>query len=188
MEEIFYTLRKLTFNTLKKLTLSCGAANANLLFDIYAGGTYGIGGYTLFMDDEHISKSSQSYGAVLGMDIPMFRIELEYNYLDADAGNLNLGLINAYFKLPTPVIKPYIGAGIGTTFDSKYEPTATTHIDLDDTIAYQGMLGITLDLPVIPFDIDVEGRVLYVPDIYEAADITPDLLQYEGRVKLRYVF
>ena len=174
--------------TAASIMLTCGAANANLLFDIYAGGTYGIGGYTMFMDDEHISKSSQSYGAVLGMDIPMFRVELEYNYLDADAGNFNIGLINAYFKLPTPVVKPYIGVGIGSTFDSKYEPTTNTQIDLDDTVVYQGMLGITLDLPVVPFNIDVEGRALYAPDIYETADITPDLLQYEGRVKLRYVF
>ncbi len=174
--------------TAASVMLMSGAANANLLFDIYAGGTYGIGGYTLFTDGNHMSKSSQSYGAVVGLDIPMFRVELEYNYLDADAGNVNIGLINAYFKIPTPVVKPYIGVGIGSTFDSKYENIANTQIDLDDVIAYQGMLGITLNLPVVPFNIDVEGRVLYAPDFYEVADITTDLLQYEGRVKLRYVF
>ncbi|MBQ5700245.1 MAG: outer membrane beta-barrel protein [Alphaproteobacteria bacterium] len=166
------------------IMLSAGAANANMLFDIYAGGTYGIGGYTLYTNDQDISKSSQSYGAVLGMDIPMFRLELEYNYLDADALTANLGLVNAYFKLPVPVVKPYIGAGIGTTFDSKYEPTNAIKSDIDDTMAYQGMLGITLKLPVIPFDIDVEGRILYVPEIMP----DQDLLQYEGRAKLRYVF
>lgn len=159
--------------------LSAGAANANLLFDIYAGATYGIGGYTLFADDNDISKSSQSYGAVLGMDIPMFRVELEYNYLDSDALTASLGLVNAYFKLPLPVIKPYIGAGIGYTFDTKY-----SSIETEDTMAYQGMLGATLNLPVLPFNVDVEGRVLYAPDIMP--DI--DLLQYEGRIKARYVF
>ncbi len=174
--------------TAATIMLSAGAANANLLFDIYAGATYGIGGYTMFADDNDISKSSQSYGAVLGMDIPMFRVELEYNYLDSDAITANLGMVNAYFKVPTPVVKPYIGVGIGSTFDSKYEPKNTAAIDIEDTLAYQGMLGITLDVPVIPFNIDVEGRVLYAPDIFNAMDIKPDLLQYEGRVKLRYVF
>lgn len=167
---------------------SAGAANANILFDIYAGATYGIGGYTVFIDDKHISDSSMSYGAVLGMDIPLFRIELEYDYLDTDDASMNLGFVNGYFKIPTPILKPYIGAGIGYTFSSKYEPKGMTKIDIDDTIAYQGMLGITLNLPVIPFNIDVEGRVLYTPNMFEIADTTPDLLQYEGRVKLRYVF
>ena len=165
--------------TAATIMLSAGAANANILFDIYAGATYGIGGYTLFADDNDISKSSQSYGAVLGMDIPMFRVELEYNYLDSDALTASLGLVNAYFKLPLPVIKPYIGAGIGYTFDTKY-----SSIETEDTMAYQGMLGATLNLPVLPFNVDVEGRVLYAPDIMP--DI--DLLQYEGRIKARYVF
>ncbi len=174
-------IKSFTFLTATTIMLSAGAANANMLFDIYAGATYGIGGYTMFTDGKDISKSSQSYGAVLGMDIPMFRIELEYNYLDADALNINTGFVNAYFKIPTPIVKPYIGAGIGSTFDSKYEPTDT---NIKDAMAYQGMLGITLNLPVIPFNIDVEGRVMYAPDIM--SDV--NLLQYEGRAKLRYVF
>ena len=164
-----------------------GAANANLLFDIYAGGTFGVGGYAL-LADENETYSAQSYGAVFGMDIPMFRIELEYNYMDADEMTLNLGMVNGYFKLPTPVVKPYIGAGIGTTFSSKYEPAKNISLDIDDTVAYQGMLGVTFDLPVIPFNIDVEGRVLYASDLFEYANEDIDLLQYEGRVKLRYVF
>ena len=180
--------KSLVFFTAATLMVSAGAANANMLFDIYAGGTYGYGGYTLFADDNHESFSAQSYGAILGMDIPMFRIELEYNYMNADEMALNLGLVNAYFKLPTPVVKPYIGAGIGTTFSSKYEPKNMDKIDIDDTIAYQGMLGITLDLPVIPFNIDIEGRVLYATDLYKIGDENIDLLQYEGRAKLRFVF
>ena len=178
------TLGFLTAATIMSMT---GAANANLLFDIYAGGTFGVGGYAL-LADENETYSAQSYGAVFGMDIPMFRIELEYNYMDADEMTLNLGMVNGYFKLPTPVVKPYIGAGIGTTFSSKYEPAKNISLDIDDTVAYQGMLGVTFDLPVIPFNIDVEGRVLYASDLFEYANENIDLLQYEGRVKLRYVF
>lgn len=174
--------------TAATIMLTAGVANANLLFDIYAGGTYGFGGYTLFTDDNDISQSAQSYGAILGMDIPLFRIELEYNYLDSDKIETNLAMANAYFKIPTPVLKPYIGAGIGTTFSGKYTPTNQAHIDIDDTMAYQGMLGITLDLPALPFNIDIEGRVLYAPNAFEIAAHDTDLLQYDGRVKLRYVF
>ena len=94
----------------------------------------------------------------------------------------------AYVKVPIPVVKPYIGAGVGYMFDSKYEPAKDLSVDIDDTMAYQGMLGITLDLPIIPFDIDVEGRALYVPDMIEVAGKESDYVQYEGRVKLRYVF
>ena len=179
--------KTLGFLTTAAIMLTAGAANANLLFDVYAGGTFGIGGYTLFADKNE-SFSSTTYGAVLGMDIPMFRIELEYNYLDSDDATLNMGFVNGYFKLPTPVVKPYIGAGIGTTFSSEFTPVAHTTINIDDTIVYQGMLGVTLDIPVVPFNIDVEGRVIYASDLIEYMNDTADVLQYEGRVKLRYVF
>ncbi len=181
-------IKSLGILTALSVMVVCANANANVLFDVYAGGTYGIGGYTLFVDDEHISESAQSYGAILGIDIPLFRIEGEYNYLDSDEYSMNIGFLNAYFKLPTPVVKPYIGAGVGYTFDSKYEPSNDVSIDIEDTMAYQGMLGITLDLPIIPFNIDVEGRAVYVPDMMEIAGKESDMLQYEGRVKLRYVF
>ena len=181
-------IKSLGILTIASLMMVAGNANANMLFDIYAGGTFGIGGYALYSDGEHDTYSSQSYGAVLGMDIPLFRIELEYNFINGDEVSANLGMVNAYFKLPTPVVKPYIGAGIGTTFSSKYEPENAPKIDIDDTMAYQGMLGITLDLPVIPFNVDVEGRVLYAPDMFQVANHDTDMLQYEGRVKLRYVF
>lgn len=174
--------------TATTIMLTGGVANANLLFDIYAGGTYGLGGYTLFADDDHISKSAQTYGAILGMDIPLFRIELEYNFLDSDKFETNLGMVNGYFKIPTPVLKPYIGAGIGTTFSGKYKPTSLPHINIDNAMAYQGMLGITLDLPVIPFNIDIEGRVLYAPNAFKITRNDTDILQYDGRIKLRYVF
>ncbi len=181
-------LKTLGFLTTASVMLIGTNANANLLFDIYAGGTVGVGGYTMYADGEHTSQSAMAYGGVIGIDLPLFRIEGEYNYIDGDDATLNLGMANAYFKIPTPVVKPYIGAGIGTTFDSKYEPKNAPKIDIDDTVAYQGMLGLTLDLPVLPIKIDVEGRVLYANNIFEIANEKTDLLQYDGRVKLRYIF
>ncbi len=165
-----------------------GAANANLIFDIYGGATYGIGAHTLLADDNDVSKSAQAYGAIFGVDIPLFRLELEYNYLDSDKLTTNLGMVNAYFKVPTPLLKPYIGAGVGTTFDGKYMPVKSVDVDTDDVIAYQGMLGLTLNLPVLPFNVDVEGRVLYAPDMFRYENNDVDLLQYDARIKLRYVF
>lgn len=174
--------------SIASVILSTAVANANLLLDIYAGGTYGMGGYTLFADDDHISKSSKSYGAVVGIDIPLLRFEAEYSSFNADHMSIDVAMVNGYFKIPTPVVKPYIGVGIGETFDAKYEPNNMAPISIKDTTAFQGMLGITFNVPVIPFNIDVEGRTLYIPDAMKLSNIKTDILQYEGRVKLRYVF
>ena len=61
-------------------------------------------------------------------------------------------------------------------------------MDIDSVAAYQAMLGVTFDIPVLPIDVDVEGRVLYAADIYDYNGLKPDFLQYEARLKLRYVF
>ena len=161
-----------------------GAANAGALFDVYAGAMVGVGGATVFANDTDVSKSAQSYGAVLGIDIPVFRFELEYDYLTADSINMHIGMINEYEKMPFPVAKPYIGVGIGNIFSG----TDDDFIDIDSVAAYQAMLGVTFDIPVLPIDVDIEGRALYAADIYEYAGLKPDFLQYEARLKLRYVF
>ena len=106
-------LKYLGIFTAALLTVS-GGANAAALFDVYAGATVGIGGTTLFANDHDVSKSAQSYGAVLGFDIPVFRFELEYDYMHADTISMHVGMINAYAKMPLPAVKPYIGVGIGT--------------------------------------------------------------------------
>ncbi|MDW2994708.1 MAG: hypothetical protein R8N24_01625 [Alphaproteobacteria bacterium] len=181
-------INSLGFLTAATVLLSAGSAHAGLLIDFYAGGTYGIGGQTLIAGDDHLSTSAQSYGAVFGMNLPLLRIEGEYNYMNSDDMHLNLALVNAYIKLPTPVITPYIGVGAGTTFSSQYHLTSHTNIDIQDAIAYQGMLGVSFDLPLMPISIDVEGRVLYANDIFEHLNQEHDLLHYEGRLKIRYDF
>lgn len=161
-----------------------GSANAsNLLIDPYVGAMAGFGGYTMFDGHDHASQSSQIYGAVAGIDIPLFRFELEYDYLNADDFDANLAMLNAYLKAPSIMIKPYLGVGVGTIFSGKYN-----HIDTEDTMAYQAMVGVTFDLPILPLKIDVEGRALYSNDIVKTDDAKPDLIQYDGRVKLRVIF
>lgn len=158
-------------------------ANAGMLFDLYAGATIGAGAATVFSDGTEETHSAQSYGAVIGLDIPVFRFELEYDYMQPNNANLHLGMINAYAKLPTPIINPYLGGGVGNIFGGK-----VGDIDVESSVAYQAMLGATFDIPVLPIKVDAEGRALYAPDFYNILDEKPDLLQYELRLKLRYIF
>jgi len=162
------------------------SANANILFDIYAGATAGFGAETLFAGHDNDTKSAQAYGAVLGLDVPFVRAEIEYDYLTGNDLELHLGMANVYAKMPTPMIQPYLGVGIGTIFDGKV--TDSHNIDIDADIAYQAMLGLTFNLPALPFKIDAEARALYIRDVYKIDDATPDMLHYDARVKLRYVF
>ncbi len=167
------------------MLFATAGANALPLIDPYAGVTVGVGGITAFSDDENHSKSAQSYGAAIGLDVAIVRAEVAYDYLNSDFGKLQAGFINAYLKMPTPMLSPYIGAGVGQIFSGDFES-----IDVKDTMAYQGMLGLTFNIPVLPFKVDAEARAIYAPDIFEIAgtDIEPDFLHYDLRLKLRYEF
>lgn len=168
------------------LFLTAGA-NAGLLIDPYLGVTVGAGGAAVFLQDQTLTENAQSYGAVVGMDIPLFRIEAEYDYLNNSLLFMHTGMVNAYFKIPSAVIHPYIGVGAGMVFDGETKDMIS--LKIKDDFAYQGMLGLTFDLPVIPFNIDAEARVLYVPDAYVyLSGNEPDILHYDLRLKLRYVF
>ena len=170
--------------------LTCATtANASVVADFYIGGMVGAGGQTLFNKDTNKTSASRLLGAVAGVDIPVFRIEAEYNYIDSTSLNAQIGMINAYAKVPSTLIQPYFGAGIGTIFSGKHE-IDTDKFDLDKAPAYQGMLGATIDILAVPLKFDVEGRVLYAPDIYKVpgTNTTPDLMEYNARVKMRYIF
>ncbi len=160
-------------------------AIANPVWDLYAGATIGVGAETTFIDNENDTASAQSFGAMFGIDVPAFRIEAEYNYLKQSDAHANLALANAYFKIPSTVVKPYVGVGVGIVFDGENEKA---HVDFETSAAYQGMLGVTLDVPALPLKFDIEGRALYMPDICKVGTDEPDILHYEGRLKVRYVF
>jgi len=172
--------------------LTCAsAANAATLADFYVGGMVGVGGQTLFADHHNETDPSQVFGAVAGMDLPIFRIEGEYDYFNSSDLKTNAALVNVYAKIPSTVILPYIGAGIGMVFSGDQTITVDaveTKYDIDSTAAYQAMLGATIDILKLPLKFDIEGRVLYAPDIYKVEGVSPDMLQYNIRAKVRYIF
>ena len=161
------------------------SARADFLWDMYAGFSMGIGAQTVFQPGNDDTHSAQSFGALFGVDIPFVRAELEYDYLHEYDSRANLGMFNAYFKIPMTIVKPYVGGGFGMLFAGR---DSARDIHFDTSLAYQAMLGLTVDVPKLPFKFDIEGRALYVPDICTRDGGTPDLLHYEARIKLRYVF
>ncbi len=169
--------------SIASVLFATAGANAIPLIDPYVGVTIGVGGATMFDDEKDYSKSSQSYGASAGVDISIIRAEVAYDYLNSDMGKLQAGFINAYLKMPTPMISPYIGGGVGQIFKGDIET-----IDVQDTMAYQGMLGLTFNIPVLPFNIDAEARAIYAPDMFKIDNIEPDFVHYDLRLKLRYEF
>ena len=168
-------------------------ANAGVVADFYIGGMAGVGGQTMFADHKNETDSAGVFGAIAGMDLPVFRVEAEYDYFTASGFDTNAAMANLYAKIPSTVILPYIGGGIGMGFGGDHEITKNDiklKNSIDSTVAYQAMLGATIDVLALPIKFDVEGRVLYAPNIYEidASGSTPDMLQYNIRAKVRYIF
>ena len=162
------------------------SVNANPVVDVYAGAMFGAGGATIY-NNTHSNVSSESFGAMLGIDIPLLRVEAEYNHITNDKFSTNDAMLNAYFKMLSTMIHPYVGVGVGSIFGGSYNPTNIKY-DIKSTVAYQGMLGATISIPTLPFKIDVEGRALLAPEMYSVTNQTFHAMQYDARVKLRYIF
>lgn len=177
-------LNSAVFLTTAAVMFAAADARANLLFDPYIGATAGLGGATTFIDGDSHTDMAQSYGAVIGLDIPFVRIEGEYNYLNDKDITAHTAMGNVYLKMPMLIVNPYIGAGVGAIVDGDVDNGPS----IDSTVAYQGMLGLTFDLPVLPFKIDAEARAFYAPDVFSVAGEDADLLHYDVRAKLRYIF
>lgn len=161
-------------------------AFADTVWDLYGGIFIGAGAQTFYMDKTTKTDAAQSFGGVFGIDIPVFRAEVEYNYLTEHSTNAHIGFVNAYVKMPSTVVKPYLGGGVGMLFEGR---DSVHHIDYEMTAAYQGMLGLTFSTPALPLVFDVEGRAIYMPNVYKAeSSHQPDVLHYEARVKVRYLF
>ena len=165
--------------------MGANANASNVLYDFYAGATIGVGAISQFGAHNNKTENAQSFGAVLGLDIPVLRIEAEYNMSNNDILKMHTAMANLYLKMPSTVVHPYLGVGVGAVFGGSVDISG---VDIDNGAAYQGMLGLTFDIPVLPIKIDTEGRVLYAPDVFQVGDQKPDLLQYDARIKLRYIF
>lgn len=162
------------------LAMTISGANANALWDLYAGGAIGVGGNVVWDGGDHLdTRGAQTYGAVVGFDFPLIRIEGEYGYINSDGVSAHTAMANGYLKMLTTLLVPYIGVGFGAAFGG----------DLDGgTDAYAAMLGVTFDTEILPLKFDIEGRALYLPNFTEIAGHQPDMLNYQARVKIRYVF
>ena len=161
-------------------------AMANPVWDLYAGVSVGAGAQTMFGDGRNETNTSQSFGAMFGLDVPLFRTELEYTYIGESNSHASIGFINAYFKMPSTMIRPYLGLGIGLMFNG--EENERYNKKFDTKPGYQGMLGVTIDVPKLPFKFDVEAHAIYIPDVLRFADERPDIFHYEAKIKLRYIF
>ena len=188
-------LKSASILTIATLMVGMANANAGLVFDFYTGATAGFGRQELSINHHDYKAAAQSYGAVVGVDIPVVRLEAEYNYLDGKYADTQIATVNAYIKMPgLVVLTPYIGGGIGAVLNVdmyKDEIGASFDYDKSGKPVYQGMLGATLDIPALPFKIDVEGRVLYTSalvDIPAPVDDSISALHYDARVKVRYIF
>ena len=163
-------------------------ANANMVWDLYAGGSLGLGGMAMYSDEHEDDWSARSYSATLGISLPVVRFEAEYNYLASSRMDMQAIMGNAYVTLlGAAVVNPYIGVGVGAVFDYDYDHERYD-IDTETTIAYQGMLGMTFNIPTLPIKIDLEGRAMYMPEIYSWQDESVDAMYYDARLKLRFVF
>ncbi len=161
-------------------------AVANSVFDLYAGVSVGVGAQTMFGDGKNETSTAQSFGAMFGIDVPMFRGELEYTYIGESDSHANLAFANAYFKMPSTAIRPYFGLGVGLMFSG--EENKNFNKEFDTKPAYQGMLGVTIDVPKLPFKFDIEAHTIYIPDVFRFESERPDILHYEAKIKLRYIF
>ncbi len=182
-------INSISLISLVSLLTCTSVANAGVVADFYVGGMAGVGGQTMFSDHKNKTEASRVFGAIAGMDLPVFRVEAEYDYFASSNLDTNAAILNLYAKLPSTVILPYIGGGIGVIFGGDYSVNKIKY-DVDTTAAYQAMLGATIDVLTIPLKFDVEGRILYAPDIFNVTgtDTKPDMLQYNIRAKVRYIF
>jgi len=160
-------------------------ANAGWVVSPYAGVSAGVGRETVYSGDTSATVKSNSYGAMLGLDLPIISVEGEYNYLDTKGMEANAAMVNLYLKIPSVIVKPYIGGGFGTLFGIK---DTETNASLGSAAAYQGMVGATIDILKLPIKPMIEARVLYAPDIADYGFAKPDLLVYDVRLKIKYAF
>ncbi len=116
---------------------------------------------------KHEGKFSYTVSAGMELPVPLIPIRAEVEYLNfkssiqADAKTrINGFAANVYVGLPLiPVVKPYVGFGLGSIKQVfNLGPSDTDYYKSDNGLTPQYMIGLDLDLPIIPVAGGVEYR------------------------------
>ncbi|HVP37110.1 MAG TPA: outer membrane beta-barrel protein [Terriglobales bacterium] len=78
------------------------------------------------------------------------------------------------YKFPFPVIKPYIGAGLGwhwLTYSVSLSSGSSINMPVDENrLGYHGLVGLALKLPALPLEFFAEGRYTHIMTKQEKFD------------------
>ncbi len=136
---------------------------------LYFGGGYGW--FNSVNADDKFSgdpKETQFYTLVGGIKfLENFRAEAEFihsrtdrlNELDPASTRFSAMIFNGYAILPTPYIRPYIGAGFGYGWlNIDYVGQTVEQSGTHACNVIQGMLGVEIDIPQLPIKIMAEWK------------------------------
>ena len=159
----------------KILSLSIAAILASTNANAFYIGA-GVGSSKAKIDDNKLDKDS-ALSVYTGMTIPLplipIRGEVElFNFKSEDdnlKGKIYGASANAYIGLPLlPIVKPYIGFGLGYAQLKGEEASITMKSDWK--VVPQYMLGLDLNLPLIPVAGGIEYR--YMDTKFDGDDFT----------------
>jgi opacity protein-like surface antigen len=80
----------------------------------------------------------------------------------------------AKYKFNLPLIKPYVGAGLGwhwLTYSLSLSSGGTIEVPVDENrLGYHGLVGVALKLPALPLEFFAEGRYTHIMTKQEKFD------------------
>ncbi len=122
----------------------------------------------------------------VGYQIPSWwhiRAEAEYLFIGANIKNHPVsdamqlrtqgGMLNAYIPIPIPVVQLYAGAGIGYMMATGYDKNADIGNTSDFKVAYQAIVGVEIEMPVIKA-LGIEARYLRVEADFPGVNVNGD--------------
>ena len=155
---------------MNKKILSVGLLSAMILASANANAFYvgaGVGTSKTKIDGESVDKDNAlTVSTGFKIPLPLIPIRAEVEYLQFNSEEDGLGeaktygmAANAYVGLPLiPLIKPYVGMGLG--YMQQKLKDAGFSDKSDWTVVPQYMIGLDLDLPLIPVAGGVEYRYI----------------------------
>ncbi len=162
-------------------------AGANLRTDVNVSGT-GI-------DFDMHTDPGFAGSLAVGYQIPSWwhvRAEAEYLYMSGNIVNhpisdalqfrTNAVMANVYLPIPIPVVQIYAGAGIGMMQSTGYDKDADVGNTSDYDVAYQAIVGIEFELPVIKA-LGIEARYLRGQANFPGVEVSADNWLLMARVR-----